>query len=81
MSLKRIGVARDIKGRTSGDTEENDDECGVAMMQKGPWPDSLSDVCSIPFPSKQYETFSWCFSRAYRVLYKINRGHPISWPE
>ena len=36
MSLKRTGVARDIKGRTSGDTEDKDGECGVAMMQKGP---------------------------------------------
>ena len=28
-------------------------ECGVAMMQKGPWPASLSDACSIPFPSER----------------------------
>ena len=56
-------------------------EYGVAMMEKGPWPASVSDTCSIPFPSEQQETFSWCFSKAYRILYKINRGHPISRPE
>ena len=36
MSLTRTGVARDIKGRISGDTRIKDGECGVAMMQKGP---------------------------------------------
>ena len=28
-------------------------ENGVAMMEKGPWPASVSDACSIPFPSEQ----------------------------
>ena len=57
MSLKRTGVARDIKERTSGDTEEKrwrkGGECGVAMMENGRWPASVSDACSIPFPSER----------------------------
>ena len=36
MSLKRTGVARDIKGRTSGVTGEKSVERRVAIEQKGP---------------------------------------------
>ena len=56
MSLMRTGVARDIKGRASGDRRRKGSECRVAMMQKNlapPWPASLSDACSIPFPSER----------------------------
>ena len=53
MSLKQTGVARGIKGTTRVTRRRKDGECGMAMTEKGPWPASVSDACSIPFPSER----------------------------
>ena len=53
MSLKRTGVARDKKEGQAVTRRRKGGECGVAMMEKGPWPASVSDTCSIPFLSER----------------------------